>query len=70
MISVSEYSYLITGFVKSTTLFLNAVYFGFSELSPVSTQVEFLTSNVALSLKFPEVSAKVSPFISTETSPS
>ena len=46
--------YVITGFIKSTTLFLNAVYF--PSVSPSSFQLGFPTNIVVSLLVFPDLS--------------
>lgn len=68
----SAYLYLIVGFIKSTMLFLNAVYFGFSALSPtsVSTQFGFPTEISVILFPFPEVSLIVLSAIEIFTAPS
>ena len=54
----SLYLYLIVGFIKSTTLFLNAVYFGEFSLSPISFSTQFLfPTEISVCLfPFPDVS--------------
>ena len=66
------YWYLIVGFIKSTILFLNAVYFGVVSLSPmsVSTHSGFPTNISVTLFPFPDVSLIVFSAISIFTWPS